>query len=75
MSVFIRHRRWHLLVRGSRCRYLDDNNMCTRYDSRPEVCRDHNPPECEKFGEFWDVMIETPEELDRYLNKAKRRKK
>ncbi len=75
VKVFIRHHRWYLLIEGSRCKYLDKNSMCTRYDARPQVCRDHNPPACERFGEFWDVMITTPEELDAYLKPKKRKGK
>jgi len=75
VKVFIRHHRWYYLIDGSRCMYLDENNMCTKYEERMDVCRDHNPPECELFGEFWDVMITTPEELDEYLKPKRKSKK
>ncbi len=73
IRVFIRSHRWHVIVQG-RCMYLTDDNLCSIYDRRPERCRQHNPPDCERYGEFWDVMINTPEELDAYLQKEKRRR-
>jgi len=73
VSIFITSHRWHMLVRG-RCIYLDENNLCTIYDRRPQKCRRHNPPDCERYGKYWDVMINTPEELDAYLEKERRRR-
>ena len=75
VKVFIRHRTWYYLIDGSRCMYLDENGMCTKYEERMDVCRDHYPPECELFGEFWDVIMTTPEDLDEYLKPKRRRKK
>lgn len=51
--------------------YLTENNLCRIYETRPQKCRDHNPPDCERYGEFWDVMFETPEDLEAYLKKKK----
>jgi len=75
VSVFIRNNRWHTETKGT-CIYLDENNMCTIYDRRPDRCRRHNPPDCERFGEHYDVMLRTPEELEAYLagSKSKRKK-
>jgi Fe-S-cluster containining protein len=66
VHVAIRHRQWYLVVNG-RCIYLDENNLCTIYDRRPDTCRDHNPPDCEKYGLWYHVWIETPDELEDYL--------
>jgi len=70
VRVYIRNRRWYILVKG-RCMYLDKNDRCKIYETRPEKCRVHNPPDCERFGDFWDVMFETPEQLDAYFKKKK----
>ena len=74
VSVCIRNRRWYLLIKG-RCIYLDENNLCKIYDRRPDRCRRHNPPDCERFASWYDIRIDTPEELESYLRKEKRRKK
>lgn len=74
VRVFITNYRWHVVIKG-KCMYLDRNNMCKIYKDRPSTCRRHNPPDCERYGDYWDVMIETPEELDAYLSRRKKAKK
>ncbi len=74
VNIFIRNHRWFILILGSRCMYLNDKNLCDKYDERMDVCREHNPPECEMFGDFYDVMMTVPEDLDAYLNKSKKKK-
>ena len=73
VKVYIRNRRWYQWVEG-RCMHLSDDNLCNIYDSRPDICRKHNPPDCELFGKFYDLMIHTPDELEDYLAKKKTRK-
>jgi Fe-S-cluster containining protein len=68
ICVFVRSYRWYRLIKG-RCQYLDDHNRCTIYEQRPRRCRQHNPPDCEYYGEFYDHMITTPEELDEHLGR------
>lgn len=70
VRIYIRNNRWYMLIKG-KCMYLDENLMCTIYENRPQKCRDHNPPDCEQYGEFWDVMFETPDDLRKYLEKRK----
>ncbi len=72
VRAFIRSHRWHLLVDGD-CMYLDGDNLCTMYERRPGKCRQHNPPECERSGPFYDVMISTPEELEEYFTRERKR--
>jgi Fe-S-cluster containining protein len=72
ISVFIRSHRWYRMIKG-RCMYLDGNNRCKIYDRRPKRCRQMKPPECEHFGEFYQVLLTTPEQLEAYLAERKRR--
>jgi Fe-S-cluster containining protein len=37
---------WYLQFM-SRCRYLGDDNLCQIYETRPQICRDLKPTECE----------------------------
>ena len=74
VRIAITGKKWHTVYEG-RCIYLDENNLCTIYDRRPKKCRKHNPPDCEHFGPWYDVLIETPEELAEYLKAEKKRKK
>lgn len=64
--VFIRNNKWYLTIDGT-CIYLSKNNLCTKYSRRPARCRRHNPPDCERFDEYYDVLITTPEEFEDYM--------
>ena len=74
VRVYIRNNRWYQLVEG-RCMYLSDDDRCLIYHDRPDICRRHNPPDCEFFGDFYDVMISTPDELETYLEQRRRRRR
>ena len=74
VSVAIRNHRWYQVVKG-RCIYLDTDNMCRIYDKRPRKCKDHNPPECEKYYPWYDVIINTPEQFDKHLGLDKGKRK
>jgi len=74
VRIAITGKKWHTVYEG-RCIYLNENNLCTIYDRRPKLCREHNPPNCEHYSKWYDVMIETPEELRDYLKAEKKRKK
>ena len=72
VKVYIKSRRWYLLIKG-KCMYLSDDNLCKIYDRRPEVCREHKSDSCEMTGQWYDKIISSPEELDAYT-KQKRKK-
>lgn len=74
VKVYIRKRRWYQLVEG-RCMYLSEDNFCTIYNRRPKKCRLHNPPSCERYGVYYDLMFNNSEELDKYWVGKKKRKK
>jgi len=71
VTICIRNHRWYLAIKG-RCIYLTSGNLCKIYEKRPVRCRRHDPPDCERFGSWHDVVISTPEELTRYLKKRKK---
>ncbi len=60
---------WYVVFNGA-CDKLDEKGGCTIYDTRPQVCRDHEFGECDYFlrGEF-DLEMHTLEEVDAYLRK------
>lgn len=68
VSVFLRNKRWYMYTKG-KCMYIGTNNKCMDYENRSDRCRQHNPPGCERHGKWYDVMLETPADLRRYLNK------
>ena len=74
VRIAIHLRRWYLVIAG-RCIYLSDGDLCSVYDHRPDTCRAHNPPECEHYGDWYQVMINTPEELGAYFEAEQRRRR
>ena len=72
--VFIRAKRWYKMTMGQ-CRYLGEDNRCSNYENRPQICRDHNPPNCEYHGDIYDVMFQTPDELQVFIDKEKKARK
>ena len=66
VSAFVANRRWYIHVR-SRCKYLTRENLCSIYERRPQRCRRHNPPDCERYGDYFSVRFDTPEELEAYF--------
>lgn len=73
VQIYIRSHRWHLLVKG-KCIYLSKKNLCTIYDRRPDVCRDHSSDACEMSGQWYDQMFTTPKDLDAYFNKKRKKR-
>jgi len=81
IEVFIEDKRWYVQVHN-RCKHLTDDNRCAIYDDRFDVCRQHDPEECEASdGEPDAIEFHTTEEFDAYRarkkaeKKAKKRKK
>lgn len=74
VQVFIRHHRWYVLIKG-KCIYLGKDYKCKIYKGRSNRCRRHDPTECEKFGKYWDVLLDTPEDLRKFLHHKKKPKK
>lgn len=72
VGVYIRSRRWHLIIKG-RCQYLDGNNLCTIYERRFDTCRKHKPPYCERYDDWYDVLFTNPFELEEYLQAEKKK--
>ncbi len=57
---------WFMMVVG-RCMFLDEQNMCSIYETRPQQCQDYNPPFCERYFKAYDRIFSSPMELDAYL--------
>ena len=60
------------------CRHLDGANRCTIYPRRYDICRDHNPEDCEASeAEAQDTVFHNTDEFDAWWEKRrpKRRRK
>ena len=69
VNIFIRNYKWYLIIKG-KCIYLTRNNLCKIYKQRPIKCRIYQPPDCERFGDYYDILISNPDELEDHLNNA-----
>lgn len=60
----------------SRCRFLQADNLCGIYETRPQICRDLQPTECEfALGPGDRHLFQNLEEFDRWLAERDRRRK
>lgn len=74
VRVYLHGKSWYQLVEG-KCIYLSEDNLCTIYERRSSICRKHNPPDCEFYGDYYDVIMSTPDDLDRYFEEKTKIKK
>ncbi len=70
VSIYIEKRKWYLMVH-TQCRFLDtDTNLCTTYETRPEMCREHSWTECEWQGPYeFTEHFKSYEELKRWMKR------
>ncbi len=65
-TIFIEEDSWYLLVHNI-CRHLRDDNLCGRYETRPEICREYTTKNCEYEDEWvYDHYWETAEQVEEY---------
>ena len=65
-TVFVEDDSWYLLVHN-RCTRLGEDNRCTEYETRPDICRDYTADVCEYEDEWvYDHYFESPEQVEEY---------
>ena len=63
VEYFVQKRKWYVMIHNP-CRFLNTNSNCEIYENRPQVCRDHNPENCEfETGCDFDLHITSYEEM------------
>ncbi len=75
VKVFIEKRKWYLEI-FTDCKYLTPSNMCSIYETRPLICREHDAKDCEFHVDSMehDHYFQCLEEFDEYLTKRFSRK-
>jgi Fe-S-cluster containining protein len=65
--IYVSDDKWylHMLVD---CRYRGPDSLCTIYDRRPKICREHSTEDCE-HGEPWEYQLKFTDldELEIYV--------
>jgi Fe-S-cluster containining protein len=68
-SVYVDKGKWYLHI-DSVCRHVLEDGRCGIYDKRPQICREHNPRDCEFESEYRaSLNFTTIDELDEYIAK------
>lgn len=68
ISVFVEDDEWFINIAG-RCKYLDKDNRCDIYDTRPRICRGYKDGNCDYHsGDYgYELYFTSTEELDEYI--------
>jgi Fe-S-cluster containining protein len=75
IEIFVEDKKWYLKVLN-RCRMLNEYNMCSIYDRRPNICREYSIQNCEYEAESEnDLHFKTFDELHEYMEKRFKKKK
>lgn len=75
ITIFVEDGDWFCQIQ-TRCRNLGENNLCTVYETRPEICSDYEPGDCDYAGGDYgyDHLFTHPSQLeDFYYKKTGRR--
>jgi hypothetical protein len=70
VSIYLWKRAWYLMVHNP-CVFLDRRtNLCTIYDRRPRICREHSTEDCEFDSDYeFDEHFKSYDDLLRWLRK------
>ena len=71
VNVFIDHdKNWYIEFR-TECLEMDENKLCTIYQIRPKICREHGNEEgeCEFHDNPYSAYFSTRIEFEQYLKK------
>ena len=65
---------WFLLVLNE-CKNLLPNNLCGIYDTRPRICREYDPTDCEFTGEVkYELYFDSATKLEEWIAERKARR-
>ena len=67
VSVFVEDGCWYVNF-ATRCNFLNSDNKCDIYETRPKICRNHDRSECEGPDGHYCLEIEFrhPREVEEY---------
>ena len=70
VSIFVEEGDWYVQFQA-RCSNLGTDNLCQIYESRPEICRDYEPGECDYGGGAYtyDHLFTHPKQVEDYYFK------
>ncbi len=68
VSMYIYRKKWHIMIH-TRCNFLQDNNQCGIYETRPYICKEHSTTNCEYTSEDygWSEHFKSYDDLLAYI--------
>ena len=68
ISVFVEDDDWYINI-ANRCRFLDRDNRCGIYETRPKICRRYTEDSCDfHSGDYgYELHFTSIEEVDEYI--------
>lgn len=70
VSIFVEEGDWYCQFQ-TRCRNLGTDNRCTVYETRPKICREYEPGDCDYAGGTYgyDHYFTHPKQIEEYYFK------
>jgi len=67
-SIFVDEGEWYVNI-ASKCKYLNNDNMCNIYLTRPKICREYKDNNCDYHGGDYgyDQYYASTEALDEFI--------
>lgn len=70
--VYRSGRQWYVEFAAD-CEHLNPDKTCKIYKDRPDICRNHDPEECEREGNYFDEIYRRHKDVEDKRNFNKRR--
>lgn len=69
VTVFVEEGDWYVQFQ-TRCKNLGADNLCTIYETRPEICREYEPGECDYSGGTYgyDHLFTHPKQIENFYH-------
>jgi len=74
VRIYIEKNKWYMDIHN-KCRYVTPDYRCSIYNTRPDICREHDTRDCEKQAEApgYDRYFVNLEQFDEYLRERFKR--
>lgn len=65
--VFVEEGSWYIQF-ATTCRHLGGDNLCTVYETRPDICREYEPGNCDYVGGTYgyDHLFTHPRQIEEF---------
>jgi Fe-S-cluster containining protein len=72
VSIYLFNDDWFLMLHN-KCKFINkESNLCTIYDTRPKMCREHTIEDCEFDSDYeFDEHFKSYDDLKRWMKKQK----